>query len=327
MSKIVSVQHISQQIKDLLILHDCVIIPNFGAFVGNQLSASMHPVTHLILAPSKKLLFNKNITQDDGLLISKLMNNFGLLYQEAKQAIADYVAFAQLKLANGEAFQIEEVGEIKPDAEQNWVFKQVEDFNFSVHAYGLSAVHIQPVIRAAKTPEKEESNIKPLYPEKEVSQTYGRRNSVSYLKYIIAPAIAASVFAVLQIFTPSITNNDFAEFGLVGNSKDQKIEKIADIKKINIYKTRKSTMQQSTANFMLETAKFYPVAASFASLENANKHIEELKEMGFNSLIIDRTPIGLYRVGYGEFTSFTSANRELEAIRKSINTEAWLLVK
>ena len=81
MSKIVSVQHISQQIKDLLILHDCVIIPNFGAFVGNQLSASMHPVTHLILAPSKKLLFNKNITQDDGLLISKLMNNFGLLYQ------------------------------------------------------------------------------------------------------------------------------------------------------------------------------------------------------------------------------------------------------
>ncbi|MEC8853074.1 MAG: SPOR domain-containing protein, partial [Bacteroidota bacterium] len=36
---------IEHYISDLLYLHDCVIIPGFGGFVGNKKSAFIHPVS------------------------------------------------------------------------------------------------------------------------------------------------------------------------------------------------------------------------------------------------------------------------------------------
>ena len=63
-------KNVSQYISDLLYTHDCVIVPNFGGFVGNRKSAELNKKTGSLSPPSKQILFNRKLTTNDGLLFS-----------------------------------------------------------------------------------------------------------------------------------------------------------------------------------------------------------------------------------------------------------------
>ena len=52
---------ISTYISELLFLHDCVIIPQFGGFVEIINQAVLNETTGIITPPSKEILFNLNL--------------------------------------------------------------------------------------------------------------------------------------------------------------------------------------------------------------------------------------------------------------------------
>ena len=58
-------QKIDKHINELLYNHDCVIVPEFGGFVTNYASAKIHPVQHTFTPPSKNIVFNKNLKNND----------------------------------------------------------------------------------------------------------------------------------------------------------------------------------------------------------------------------------------------------------------------
>jgi hypothetical protein len=60
---------LNKQIIDLLFEHDCVIIPGFGGFVAQYSSASFEEISQSFVPPSKSILFNKNLINNDGLLL------------------------------------------------------------------------------------------------------------------------------------------------------------------------------------------------------------------------------------------------------------------
>ena len=51
---------ISTYIFELLQSHDCVIVPNFGAFVTRNISAKISSDGSRIFPPNKEISFNKN---------------------------------------------------------------------------------------------------------------------------------------------------------------------------------------------------------------------------------------------------------------------------
>ena len=51
---------VEHYISELLFLHDCVILPDFGGFVGNPQSAKLNKITGILSPPSKQILFNAN---------------------------------------------------------------------------------------------------------------------------------------------------------------------------------------------------------------------------------------------------------------------------
>ena len=51
---------VAHYISELLFLHDCVIVPEFGGFVGNKKSAQLNKTTGTLTPPSKQILFNEN---------------------------------------------------------------------------------------------------------------------------------------------------------------------------------------------------------------------------------------------------------------------------
>ena len=58
---------ISYHIFNLLQEHDCVIVPNFGAFVARNISAKISCDGSRIYPPNKEITFNKSLIKSDGL--------------------------------------------------------------------------------------------------------------------------------------------------------------------------------------------------------------------------------------------------------------------
>ena len=63
---------INQIIKELLQLHDCVIFPNLGGFVAQYSPANFDEKKSVLSPPHKQILFNKNLVNNDGLLVMPL---------------------------------------------------------------------------------------------------------------------------------------------------------------------------------------------------------------------------------------------------------------
>ena len=59
---------IEKLIGDLLLRHNCVVVPSFGGFVAKQVSAVIDYKTGVMHPPKKSLLFNKQLINNDGLL-------------------------------------------------------------------------------------------------------------------------------------------------------------------------------------------------------------------------------------------------------------------
>ena len=66
--KIHHLKKIDQHIFELLFQHDCVILSDFGGFVANYVSAKVDENTRRIFPPAKTVIFNKYLTNNDGLL-------------------------------------------------------------------------------------------------------------------------------------------------------------------------------------------------------------------------------------------------------------------
>src|SRR5271170_2476410 len=78
---------IEEHISELLFEHDCVIVPDFGGFVCNYAPARIDPVKHLFEPPGKRILFNKGLTRNDGLLANHISSVSKLSYSEALDTI------------------------------------------------------------------------------------------------------------------------------------------------------------------------------------------------------------------------------------------------
>ena len=76
-----------EYISDLLFLHDCVIIPDFGGFICNYKSAYIDDESGLICPPSKDILFNRNLTHNDGLLVSWIAGKENISYEKATSSV------------------------------------------------------------------------------------------------------------------------------------------------------------------------------------------------------------------------------------------------
>ena len=63
---------VEELIGDLLLRNNCVIVPSFGGFVANQSAAIIDYRNGIITPPRKSVLFNRQLINNDGLLIKEL---------------------------------------------------------------------------------------------------------------------------------------------------------------------------------------------------------------------------------------------------------------
>ncbi|MDG1333346.1 MAG: SPOR domain-containing protein [Crocinitomicaceae bacterium] len=134
-------KHIEQAIGDLLLRHNCVIVPAFGGFVAEQLSAKIDYDKGVMVPPRKALLFNKQLVSNDGLLINELASRNAVSFDEASSEVSSIVSEWNHRLEKGERIELDRVGILFNDANNNLQFEQDRFFNLLLASFGLDQVH------------------------------------------------------------------------------------------------------------------------------------------------------------------------------------------
>lgn len=134
-------------ISSLLYDHDCVIVPEFGGFVAKYKSATVHPVQHTFLPPSKQIAFNESLRINDGLLANYVSRKLNISYSEACNTIAAFVLHCNDELSKGKKIVVEKTGTLFFDVEHNLQFIPDADTNYLLDSFGFSSFQSPAVKR------------------------------------------------------------------------------------------------------------------------------------------------------------------------------------
>ncbi len=213
-------------ISDLLYLHDCVIIPDFGGFICNYKSAYIDEHSGLICPPSKDILFNRNLTHNDGLLVNWIADKENISYEKAAIQLTLFTEDLKIRLNQKQRIPFGNIGEFYTDRRFNILFESCRN-NFFAEAFGMEPIGIQ-------FPEGQVSRSVPvLMPSVHASQRQAYLNTDAsgnifhrLLKYALAVATITGIVVITQLdawhthpeSAGKIANNSTLQPGSVSSS-------------------------------------------------------------------------------------------------------------
>lgn len=287
---------ISTYIFELLQSHDCVIVPNFGAFVTRNISAKISSDGSRIFPPNKEISFNKNVVKNDGLLLNAISSNENISYEGAEQKITNWVTRINKKLEKQRYIEIKNIGSISLE-NSKYIFAPNQNSIFLKSSYGFNSIDSSHIIRRQK-------NI-----------------NNAYLKY-------AAVFIIFLSLTGLFTKSYFDNINEF--NKASYAEANLEIEK----KIQKATFNINTSLPVVKLpirkqyGGFHIIAGSFRLEENSLKMISQLKEKGFlEARKVGVNKFGLLQVAYNSYDTVEEARLALSDIRTKEDVNAWLLIQ
>ena len=296
---------IFKEIYDLLYNNDCVIVPEFGAFVLKSHSAYIKDDT--FYPPRKIISFNAMLDENDGLLVKYLSTSRNISYKKALKTINNETQSLKNELSADKKIKIDPLGYIALSSEGNLVFYPEESINFESNSFGLTSFSKQPILKSVKkdVPFKTASTITPV------------------LRY-------AAIFVALIGFSY------FGYFNYSNYLDNERIKNIAIAQDQILKNVQAATFnigELPTINLKVtapikNTNKIYfsVIAGSFRSKVNAEKHLNHLISKGFKASYTAINPRGLFRVAYARLDSRKKAYSLIAEIKEN-GEDAWLLIE
>jgi nucleoid DNA-binding protein len=133
--------HFEDALVELLLQNNCVIVPGFGGFVAKTSSAKLNMETGTIQPPGKSILFNKQLTTNDGLLVNYICQQTKISFNESSDFVNAQVQHWNTQMTNGERVELDKIGFLFLDSENNIRFEQDRYTNLLLNSYGLEAIH------------------------------------------------------------------------------------------------------------------------------------------------------------------------------------------
>lgn len=131
---------------ELLKDNECVIVPEFGAFISQRRSATIDYANHRFMPPYKELVFNNKLTNDDDLLLNYIMQKENISKDEALEKIQKFVNQSAAILDVNFELELEGLGKLR-NFSGDYVFETKKDINILGDAFGLTSFNYQPIFR------------------------------------------------------------------------------------------------------------------------------------------------------------------------------------
>ncbi len=348
----------SSYIARLLYDHDCVIIPGFGAFVGNHKPSFYNRLNQKFYPPSKALTFNQNLVNNDGLLANQIARKESLAYDQAMESIRGWVSQIRAKLSSGERVQLERIGQLYRDEAGLLRFIQDPEVNYLKSSFGLKPIRAralevtQPVIDKPVT----ESNpavwrrvavaaillpfvlyagwvslSTPLFDRNQdfaISDLNPFEEKICAIYAPRAGEFESLVADEEQNFLQMMTIPEEVE--VIGVSFRQESFYEANVVRDGILVRLREKLAPAASTKVVtsvsRTSRYHIIAGCFQFEDNAQKMVAKLQAMGYGAVILDKKR-GLYRVSLSGYPTKREARKDLTAIRENVVEGAWLLRK
>lgn len=132
-------------IRELLFGHDCVIVPGFGGFIGNYTPARIDKSSGTFYPPVKQISFNRNLNNNDGLLVGRISGSANINYGDARNLVEEFVADIRRKIEKGEKVVFDNIGSFINNQEGNIQFEPDRNANYHLDSYGLESFQCLPL--------------------------------------------------------------------------------------------------------------------------------------------------------------------------------------
>ena len=137
---------ITNYLIELLKDNECVIVPDFGAFISKRHSATIDYANHRFMPPYKELVFNNKLTNNDDLLVNFISQKENISNEEALAKIKNFVNQSAAILDVNFELDLEGLGKLR-NFHGDYVFETKEDVNLLGDAFGLTSFNFQPIFR------------------------------------------------------------------------------------------------------------------------------------------------------------------------------------
>jgi hypothetical protein len=301
--------NLDNYINDLLYRYNCVIIPSFGGFVTNKISAKMNKASNTFYPPAKQITFNSHLKVNDGLLANYIALSENISFEKASNIVAmsvlkwkDEIKTKPIQIATVGALTLNESGQI--------IFEPTKKINYLTASFGLTAVESESIKR-------NKAHVIPLNPIVEKEEN---KRIPAFIKY----AATAAILLTLSFIGNNAYQQNIQQTVLA--SQEKAIEKRIQSATFVIANPL-PTLELNVAKKLVIEKKYHVVAGAFQFPENATRKINQLKEQGYNARILGVNKWGLIEVAFNSFADRNDAINNLYKIQDTVSRDAWLLIK
>ncbi|OPZ28500.1 MAG: Sporulation related domain protein [Bacteroidetes bacterium ADurb.BinA174] len=315
-------------IEFLLHTHNCVIVPSLGGFVVNTMPARRNGLS-VFDSPLCELVFNRELTHNDGLLVESYMRTDGISFENATQKIDDSVRQIKNLLRSEKSVDLGDLGSFTMIGDQRFTY-QPKRFVRPEH-FGLFNASLKPIIQ-----------IQPATPLSEIT----KKSKKSVMRKVGIGVAAAAVIALIMLIFP-IQDNIFrlqtaqilSENGFFGNKTEKTAETTPLVSTPSVstetVSPKTPTDVENTSNTPTEevvipsdATRFYIVTGVYEVRKVADKMIALLQSEGFTtaSTIERKNRIDVYA---SSFSTREEAEQNLKQLKQNFpnHRDAWILKK
>lgn len=298
---------ISRHISSLLYDHECVIVPHLGAFLTNEVGASIDVNRGLLLPPRKEIVFNAQLSHNDGMLVNAIALSERIMFSEAGKAVESFVNNVMDLLRSGEVVSLPTLGKLSLMKNGVITFSADSKCNYLAESYGLQT------ISAAVLPER----------------TVGMVRMGDYSRYKRAAGWAAAV-ALLFCFGPKLNDMPLQERNVSSYASLSSVfgTEVASEKET----AEESNMFYSVADEVsegeaIEPLHYHIIIGSYPTRVKALRRKAELEKRGVSDIEIITSADSKYvRLSVASFATQEEAREQNRIIRKIQGMEkAWVL--
>lgn len=340
--------NIAPLIRELLLYHEKVVIPDFGTFAISHRPAEVNRTTGIVQPPSREILFDDKKHADDGRLTELIARKHQLSKEEAAKSISLFVKSTQEQLRITGNTSIEGIGYLGREKSGKYIFKPTKELVGKVNLFELPKLEIP----AAQTVKPRAITPKPYVPPAVPYPEERKRWWIPVTLVALLLGLSALVYftglyknftsrePVALVLSDDTSQDDRLVFGnrnspesdTLQESISSELDKRTSREEALLYEetgnkpaeTREETITKPVQPVATTTEKpYHIIAGAFQVLNNAERQKAQLEKKGYSPVLLPKRG-NFYMVSLGSYVTKDQAVAALNQLKLKLDQEMWV---
>ena len=297
-------------ISELLYIEDCIIIPDFGGFIVNDKSATINEKSGEIAPPSKTILFNSQLINNDGLLVNHIAKEENISHKECLANVLAISKKLKSKLFETKILRIKKVGLLTIGSENNILFTQEKGYNYNLNSFGMRSINSNKIDKKERFKNEIQNTVNVI-----------EKNIISSNQMFLRAAAVAIPLILISFISINQEKNiatiyekmSLIDFSFAKTDKNKSLEK-----------NDKTCINTNVLPSINNKLKYHIIIGSFQEVTNAKKLHAKLLSKEYDAQILSNSSNS--RVSISNFKRKEDAILALTNVKKNYGT-AWILTE